>query len=137
MNFDIRLFSPMLESIPAVLPRAYHSITNKVKIYFVAQTSYENISREESKRYTCIEKRSNKNRVHKITSNLLPYSQAHRRTYGRCYRPFSISFCRNARARRISNTVFPVISAPGAFEIEMKHCRFKPTINTLYSLKSK
>ena len=27
------------------------------------------------------------------------------------------------------NTVFPVISAPGAFEIEMKHCHFQPAIS--------
>ena len=29
----------------------------------------------------------------------------------------------------LESTVFPVISAPGAFEIEMKDCHFQPTIS--------
>ena len=33
-------------------------------------------------------------------------------------------------------TVFLVISAPGAFEIEMKHCHFKPAISAPFSLSS-
>ena len=29
----------------------------------------------------------------------------------------------------LPNTVFPVISAPGAFKIEMKYCHFQPVIS--------
>ena len=34
------------------------------------------------------------------------------------------------------HTVFFVISAPGAFEIEIKHCFFKPAISAPYLLMS-
>ena len=33
-------------------------------------------------------------------------------------------------------TVFLVISAPGAFEIEIKHCYFKPAISAFYLVMS-
>ena len=54
---------------------------------------------------------------------------------GRTYKQNLVSMGQIKMYQKISFTVFPVISAPGAFEIEKLYCSFYPLISALLSLQ--